>query len=194
MSSQLSIYIPHIHKDMTEVIIKNIMEYWRRGSGSWNIRVGKVARVDFSPIYSNGFHQESDDKSEFRAAYVYFINKDPHPMWARNDEYSPYSLHPIWECIEKGNPYHLLLPPDMEKYLKDTKYWTCLENKHPIQPTYMNIHQVVDNCITQKAILEQLIAQKADLENQLIAQKADLENQKADLENQLIAHSPKGGV
>lgn len=178
MSSQpqLSIYIPRIHTVFTEDVIRCVMEYSCTFLSI--VRVGQVARIDFTPINSNGFHQE-ENTSNFRSAYVYFINKDP---------IRPYNPHPVWDCIEKGNSYQLSLPNDCPNISQSTDklkslisrcrkedwtYWTCLKNKKPVPFTYMNIHQVVDNCIYLE---NQLIAQKSDLENQLISQKVNLEN------------------
>jgi len=109
-----------------------------------NLRVGFVARVDFTPINKSKGFQKVIEPGAFRSAFVHFLPQRQPPMY----------IHPVWDCVEKEVPYHL--------HVSKEEYWICLKNKSPVQNTHMNIHQVVDNC----AYLEKLIiTQKTEIES-----------------------------
>lgn len=118
MSIYSSIYIPRMSIDYNENSIRNIMEYYR---------IGTVEYVDFTPINKKpGFGENVDQV--VKSAFVHFYNRRDARDERNND---------FWNAIAEGEPYKLQVSP--------REYWICLKNKNPIQRTFMNIHQIVEN-------------------------------------------------
>jgi hypothetical protein len=112
-----SVYIPKIFKNHG---IEKI------GSVFFELRVGKVTRVDFVPI--------EDPNPKFHSAFVYFTklynNKPNH----------------ILDNIESKGKYLLNLDANIGVSRNtNSEYWILLKNKSPFDETTLNIHQLAHN-------------------------------------------------
>lgn len=127
MNSQFSIYIPRMSSVHKENSIRQIMSYYS---------IGLVDYIDFTQINKKpGFCEQVD--GDFKSAYVHFLNTED----------LNYNLK-FWSTMHQHKPYELRISPN--------EYWICLKNKNPVQRTYMNIHQVVENGrYLENLILEQ---------------------------------------
>lgn len=98
--------------------------------------IGFVSHIDFTSVNKKpGFCENIVD--DVKSAFVHFSY-----IIKENDIF--------WSVIEENNPFKL--------QLRDNEFWICLKNKKPIQRTYMNIHQVVEN----GRYLENLIKEQND--------------------------------
>ena len=117
MNSQLSIYIPRMSTAHCEHSIRQIMSTYS---------IGTVDYIDFTQINKKpGFGENVDQV--VMSAFVHFSQ----PVSYDKLNYK------FWGTITQDQPYKLQVTP--------TEYWICLRNKNPVQRTYMNIHQVVEN-------------------------------------------------
>ena len=112
-----SIYIPRIRADYTEIMIREKLNY-----------VGFVKYVDFAPINpGNGFGNKEKIIGEFQCAFVHLLL----------EPWNPYVVEML-SYLNHGQRFTI--------WIHDKEYWLILENHNPIPRTWMNIHQVVDNC------------------------------------------------
>jgi hypothetical protein len=128
MSFPLSIYIPRIKVSITE---NNIKE-------EFNNLLGEVNRVDFTCLNKKpGFYENTDNN--FKSAFVHFnlINEN---NFSNN----------IFQIISIGESYKFI--PSYSK----KEYWILLKAKNPVENTFMNNAQIVENCrFLEKKIEEQ---------------------------------------
>ena len=122
--------------------------------------IGFVKYVDFAPIHPTaGF---ADKKiGNLQSAFV-------HLVLDYNNESAIYTVNYLL-----NNPYKF--------WISNSEYWLLLENKNPIPRTWMNIHQIVDNCrlLEEKAALhleeKQLQDEKiAILEKEVLKQQEQI--------------------
>lgn len=119
-----SMYIPRMSASVTEQYVKHIIE---------NNYIGKVIRVDFTPIDKRPGFRETRNTS-VKSAFVHF-------------EYHYYNEISV-EIINKlshGNSHRLYLN-NVYKANRAQEYWILLKANNPVQETMMNNHQIVDNC------------------------------------------------
>lgn len=89
-------------------------------------RIGFVDFVDFTQVNKKpGFCENVDDV--IMSAFVHF---------SKSVLYDKLN-YPFWYDINQEQAYKL--------QVTQTEYWICLKNKNPVQRTYMNIHQIVEN-------------------------------------------------
>lgn len=126
-----SIYIPRMKKYHTCDEISQCMKYHR---------IGIVSSVDFMPIKKEpGFLQSMTDDDEWMSVFIHFAQiPAQYCSFAINQEF--------WKTIHEKNPNKLQISP--------TEYWICVQNEAPVKRTFMNIHQVVDNCAYLQTIIE----------------------------------------
>jgi hypothetical protein len=135
MNNQMSIYIPRMSIYHSEESISLI---FNRES------IGFVSYIDFTSINKKpGFCENILD--DVKSAFVHFT-------------YTFKENYKFWSVIEQNKPYKLYINGN-----SNNDYWICLKNKNPVQRTYMNIHQVVEN----GRYLEKLIKQQNDEINSL---------------------------
>ena len=135
MNYTSSIYIPRMFAKHDLADVKRIMSIFR---------IGVVSRVDFIPINKKpGFIEEVD--SYVKSAFVHFHDTTPKypesPVFEYNETF--------WEFIDIGKS------PQIQ--VSENEYWICSKNNKPVQNTFMNIHQVVENC----RHLEKLVQEQA---------------------------------
>lgn len=109
------------------------------------IGAGSINRIDFTPINKKpGFGEKVDDV--VKSAFIHFnvINT---------------SSILYQKTILYGQSYKI--------QVSEREYWICLKNKNPVQPTLMNIHQVVENGRHLESIIEQQEKKINDLEIKL---------------------------
>lgn len=157
---QFSIYIPRISNTWSESNIKWIMNH---------CKIGTVSHVDFVPINIPPGFQHTHQDANVLSAFVHFAepvfksNPNPNPTPEESyPEWHPNWLHPLWKSVMQDYPYRLEVTSD--------EYWICLKNKTPLNRTYMNIHQVVENC----KYLENMVLQQAAEIKELQTCLADL--------------------
>lgn len=130
-----SMYIPRMDASVTEQYIRDVIE---------NSYIGKVRRIDFTPIGKGpGFRENYDDYSYVKSAFIHF-------------EYHYHNEKSV-EIIDKlseGDSHRLYL--NIYRHNGDQEYWVLLKATNPVQETMMNNHQIVDNC----RFLEDKIAQQ----------------------------------
>jgi hypothetical protein len=114
-----SVYIPKIYKGRG---------FEKIGSVFFELRVGRVTRVDFVPF------KNERDSGNYRSAFVYFTKL-----------YTDKPNH-IIDTIESKGRYLLNLDANIavSKYT-DSEYWELLKNKNPFEETTTNIHQLAHN-------------------------------------------------
>lgn len=145
-----SIYIPRMHAYHTAESVKNLFETYGYSS------LGRVIRVDFTPINKQpGFGEDVDNV--VKSSFIHF------------DTTNVEEINSLWSHIYNGIPIKCCLNSNGVKFwisnfehmtfknMGDYKeYWILLKNKNPVQPTMMNIHQVVENGRhLEKLIMEQ---------------------------------------
>ena len=115
-----SVYIPSIKKKHG---IETI------GSVFFDLRVGKVTRVDFVPI------KDAPEDTKYKSAFVYFTKL-----------YSGLIRNIIIDEIEHKGKYNLNLDANIGVSSHHiSEYWMLLKNKAPFQETTLNIHQLSHN-------------------------------------------------
>lgn len=114
-----SVYIPKIYKGRG---------FEKIGSVFFELRVGKVERVDFVPF------KNERDSGNYRSAFVYFTK-----LYTDKPNF-------ILAEIESKGKYLLNLDSNIavSKYT-NSEYWILLKNNSPIEETTMNIHQLSNN-------------------------------------------------
>jgi hypothetical protein len=135
MISVYSIYIPRVSSGVCECFIADY----------FNKLLGKVRRVDFTPINKKPGFEENIDEQDYMSAFVHFSNLH---------EYDSQVESILCE-LENGRSYRI----DLDGKFEGT-YWLLLKNKNPIPDTLMNNAQIVENC----RLLERKVA---DLEHKL---------------------------
>ena len=148
-SINASIYIPRMHIKHTQESIAYYMAQF-----------GIVSHVDFTPINKKpGFGENVNEV--VKSAFVHF--SDP---WFCNDK-KKYHFQSVttgeenntfWKTIASGIAYKLQV---------SNEYWLCLKNKNPIQRTFMNIHQVVENGRYLESLIHAQAKKIAELENKI---------------------------
>jgi hypothetical protein len=121
MSSVYSIYIPRM---LSTLCLCVVSEYFEK-------LIGKVSRVDFTPIDKKPGFVENIDGQEYMSAFVHFSHLH------END----YRSETILNELESGRSFRLDLDGE-----HNGSYWLLLKNKNPIPDTYMNNPQIVENC------------------------------------------------
>jgi len=129
MSSAYSIYIPRMLTTFCECVVS---EYFEK-------LMGKVSRVDFTPINKKPGFEENIDGENYKSAFVHF-------SYLHEDD---YKTETILNELENGRSFRLDLDGE-----HDGTYWLLLKNKNPIPDTLMNNAQIVENC----RLLEQKVA------------------------------------
>lgn len=112
--------------------------------------LGSVHYVDIVKIGQNpGFSQTTFDKdTAYFAAFVHI--GDLKQTDAANNIF--------YNFLERGEPYM--------HYVNYNEYWIILKNLQPIPRTFMNIHQVTDNCRRLEELVEGLESQVEELSDQ----------------------------
>lgn len=154
-----SVYIPRMSVYWTEQDVKNIM---------YDTWMGDVSYVDFVSICQKpGFLTENTVNQQFKSAFVHFNDyRDLHFVVRQAID------------VENPKPYKLEISP--------TEYWMLLKNKNPVPRTWMNIHQVVDNCRmleTAQTKMDTRQEKMADVIQTMQIQIMRLENALAKLES-----------
>lgn len=146
MSVCQSIYIPRMSINQTEESVSQYMAYFR---------IGKVSRVDFTPINKKPGFRETYDQG-VKSAFVHFSI-----TW-----FSVNKIYRFQGETVSGNSefwYNIGSEKSYKLQVSDNEYWICLKNKNPIQKTLMNIHQVVENGRHLEGLIE---AQAKKIEEQ----------------------------
>ena len=143
-----SIYIPRINVCYDYYKINTIFEY---------MDLGYVSRVDFVPIGKK--HGFAEHLGEFWRSVFVYVTID-----TENENHKNLLKH-----INDETPYYLHLPEIFEIHVFDKTYWILLKNKSPVKNTWMNVHQIVDNC--------RFLEEKIETQNEI------LENQSRQIEN-----------
>jgi hypothetical protein len=134
-SHTTSMYIPRMDASVTEHYIKDVIE---------NSYIGKVSRIDFTPIGKGpGFKENYDDYSYVKSAFIHF-----------EYHYHNEKSVEIREKLSEGDSHRLYL--NIYRHNGDQEYWILLKATNPVKETMMNNHQIVDNC----RFLEDKIAQQ----------------------------------
>jgi hypothetical protein len=124
-SHTTSMYIPRMAASVTEHYIRDVIE---------NSFIGKVSRVDFTPIGKGpGFRENYDDYSYVKSAFIHF-----------EYHYHNEKSVEIRNKLSEGDSHRLYL--NIYKHNGDQEYWILLKATNPVQETMMNKHQIVDNC------------------------------------------------
>ena len=119
-----SMYIPRMSASVTEDYVKNVIE---------NSFIGKVSRVDFTPIDKRpGFSENFN--SSVKSAFIHF-----------EYHYHNEKSVEIIEHLSEGGSHRLYLN-NIYKANGLQEYWILLKASNPVQETMMNNHQIVDNC------------------------------------------------
>ena len=161
-----SLYIPTVKSSYTSE--KIMFLFWTHG-------LGKVDRVDFTPIIK----ANNKECVHFKQAFLYV---DPMSAW-----------HPdIVKSIEEGTSYKVYPNKwNAFEHLRDNKeYWIILKNKSPVPytTTKLNVHQLANNL----ALLESLFAEKELRLAEKELRIAELETENAKLKGgfyNLIQHT-----
>jgi hypothetical protein len=136
MNFPFSLYIPRMSTKHDEVSVKQYLEM---------LRIGIVSRVDFTPINKKpGFGENVD--TVVKSAFIHFF--DATPGYFGNG--FPYSKS-FWSKLSSGESCKIGITLD--------EYWIFLKNTNPVQNTFMNIHQIVEN----GRHLESLIQEQANM-------------------------------
>uniref|UniRef100_A0A6C0IG31 Uncharacterized protein n=1 Tax=viral metagenome TaxID=1070528 RepID=A0A6C0IG31_9ZZZZ len=154
-----SVYIPKIYKGRG---------FEKIGSVFFELRVGRVTRVDFVPF------KNKRDSGNYRSAFVYFTKL-----------YTDKPNH-IIDAIESKGRYLLNLDANIavSKYT-DSEYWELLKNKKPFEETTTNIHQLAHNM----KIMEEKMT-KIEETNKILTE----ENQKLRKEIELLKATMENNV
>lgn len=154
-----SVYIPKIYKGRG---------FEKIGSVFFELRVGKVERVDFVPF------KNERDSGNYRSAFVYFTK-----LYTDKPNF-------ILTEIESKGKYLLNLDSNIavSKYT-NSEYWILLKNNSPVEETTMNIHQLSHN---MKQIEEKMT--KIEETNKFLIE----ENQKLRKEIELLKATMENNV
>jgi hypothetical protein len=118
-----------------------------------NCSIGSVDYIDFTQINKKpGFSENINEK--FMSVFIHFSCVYDSTFWTIiQQEQQPYKLQ-----------------------INSREYWLCFKNKNPVQRTFMNVHQIVEN----GRFLENLIQEQSVEINNL---KEIIENQQNKLAN-----------
>ena len=152
-----SVYIPKIYKGRG---------FEKIGSVFFELRVGRVTRVDFVPF------KHERDAGNYRSAFVYFTKL-----------YTDKPNH-ILEAIQSKGEYLLNLDANIgvSKYT-DSEYWHLLKNKNPFEETTTNIHQMAHNMKLMEEKMAKMEEKIVLLTGENATLRSDLENLKANINN-----------
>ena len=130
-NQQISFYIPRMSGKYDKKQVKAIFKY---------LNIGKVKRVDFTPINKKpGFIEIYDTQN--KSAFVHMELLYPNDLTER-----------IFQIVFLQTSGYKIYPEN------NNIYWLLLKNTYPIQDTLMNKHQIVENC----RYLESVVQQQAD--------------------------------
>jgi len=152
-----SVYIPKIYKGRG---------FEKIGSVFFELRVGRVTRVDFVPF------KNERDSGNYRSAFVYFTKL-----------YTDKPNH-IIDTIESKGRYLLNLDANIavSKYT-DSEYWELLKNKNPFEETTTNIHQLAHNMKQMEEKMTKIEETNRFLTEENLKLRKELELLKANMEN-----------
>lgn len=138
---QLSFYIPRISTQYNKKDVKTIF---------LELDIGKVNRVDFTPINKKPGFIEKNDNFNIKSAFVHmkYINSNPFTEAIFKKVYLDSEGFKIYPA---GN--HM--------------YWLLLKNNNPIEDTMMNKHQIVENCRNLETRIEEQADTIKNLEDKL---------------------------
>ena len=151
-----SVYIPKIYKGRG---IEKI------GSVFFELRVGKVTRVDFVPF------KNERDSGNYHSAFIYFTKL-----------YTDKQNH-IIDTIESKGEFLLNLDAN-NGVSRDTnsEYWHLLKNKNPFEETTTNIHQMANNMKLMEEKMSKMEIMMTIMKGENATLRKDLENLKANIE------------
>ena len=154
-----SVYIPKIYKGRS---------FEKIGSVFFELRVGRVTRVDFVPF------KNERDAGNYRSAFVYFMKL-----------YTDKPNH-ILDAIESKGGYLLNLDANIgvSKYT-ESEYWHLLKNKNPFEETTTNIHQMAHNMKLMEEKMAKMEEKIMFLTGENTTLRSDLENLNANIENNI---------
>lgn len=154
-----SVYIPKIYKGRS---------FEKIGSVFFELRVGRVTRVDFVPF------KNERDSGNYRSAFVYFTK-----LYTDKPNY-------IIDAIESKGGYLLNLDSNIavSKY-SDSEYWHLLKNKNPFEETTTNIHQMAQNMKLMEEKMAKMEEKIVFLTGENASLRSDLENLKANIQNNI---------
>jgi hypothetical protein len=152
-----SVYIPKIYKGRG---------FEKIGSVFFELRVGRVTRVDFVPF------KNERDSGNYRSAFVYFTKL-----------YTDKPNH-IIDTIESKGRYLLNLDANIavSKYT-DSEYWELLKNKNPFEETTTNIHQLAHNMKQMEEKMTKIEETNKFLTEENLKLRKEIELLKANMEN-----------
>jgi hypothetical protein len=129
---QISFYIPRMSNAYDKKQVKAIFKH---------LNIGKVKRVDFTPLNKKpGFIENYDTQN--KSAFVHMELLYPNDLTQR-----------ILQIVFIQTSSYKIYPEN------NNMYWLLLKNNYPIQDTMMNKHQIVENC----RYLESIIQEQADI-------------------------------
>jgi hypothetical protein len=130
-NQQISFYIPRMSGKYDKKQVKAIFKH---------LNIGKVKRVDFTPINKKpGFIEIYDTQN--KSAFIHMELLYPNDLTER-----------IFQVVFLQTSGYKIYPEN------NNIYWLLLKNTYPIQDTLMNKHQIVENC----RYLESIVQQQAD--------------------------------
>ena len=157
---QLSFYIPRISTKYEKKDVKTIFS---------ELNIGKVKRVDFTPINKKQGFMEQNNNSPMNSAFVHMKSIDSNPF-----------TQSIFKKLYVDSEGFKIYPENDNNY-----YWLLLKNNNPIEDTLMNKHQIVENC----RFLEHKIEEQADIIKNLENKLAGVQNVVEQLVGGLYSHT-----
>ncbi len=144
MSNQLiSFYIPRIPININKKTLNKIFE-----------NVGLISRVDFTPINKKPGFKENIE-GEYRSVFIHFQK-----FYTDDELLVKLLVNNILETLEKGHSYKFY-----SNYVDG--FLLLLKNKNPFNDTWMNKHQIVENCRLLEDKIEKQEETIKELENKL---------------------------
>ena len=144
-----SIYIPRIASCYTSVDIAGEIQH----------SLGTVERVDIVNIGQKpGFKETTVDENRVQFAAFVHMSRLNQTDAANNIFYN---------FLERGEPYM--------HYINFNEYWIILKNLQPVRTTFMNIHQVTDNCRQLEERVEDLSAERDAQQETILMQRTAIE-------------------
>jgi hypothetical protein len=130
-NQQISFYIPRMSSTYDKKQLKAIFKH---------LNIGKVKRVDFTPINKKpGFIEIYDTQNKSAFVHMELL-------------YQSDLTQKIVQIVFIQTSGYKIYPEN------NNIYWLLLKNNYPIQDTMMNKHQIVENC----RYLESIIQEQAD--------------------------------
>jgi len=160
-ADNISFYIPKIHKNLDEALVRQVFE--SRG-------IGRVRRVDFVPLTPV---EPGERESEYSIACCYqkaFVHFD--------HLFDSEHAHEIFrKVVRDDESFRLFANP------RDNQYWILLNNKMVVPDTTLNDHQMAEN---HRILTQTVMAQAAKIEkleefvyfrdSQIATQKGQIES------------------